>query len=171
MRNFLASFFFENIYFFLKITQIRAMTTRDPIDKTVIEIFDPKFSKDVFYEKLRNRKKNICAALLDQKLFVGIGNYIKNDALFLSRISPFRKCNELTKHQLYLLHKNILVISFSSLYSQCGYICIDSHSIDDTQLMIPYRFIVYDQECYQNEQVIFIRHFGRKTFYVKSLQT
>ena len=144
--------------------------TNEPIDKTVIEIFDPKFTKDLFYETLRAKKKNICAALLDQKLFVGIGNYIKNDALFQSRISPFKRCNELTKHQLYCLHKNILIISYSSLFSQCGYRCIDVHSIDDTQLMIPYRFIVYDQTMYQNEQVTFVRHFGRKTYYVESLQ-
>lgn len=129
-----------------------------------------RFSKDIFYEKLHAKKKNICAALLDQKLLVGIGNYIKNDALFLSRISPFKKCNELTKNQLYLLHTNILVISFSSLYSQCGYRCINVHTIDVAQLILPYRFIVYDQKYYQNERVTFIRHFGRKTYYIESLQ-
>ena len=58
---------------------------------------------------------NIYAVLLDQKNFAGIGNYIKNDALYLARISPHRKTHELTTEEITHLYEGINHVTFSNL--------------------------------------------------------
>ena len=164
---------FSNIKFYLGDQRrfSKIWITELPICKDIIEIFDHKFTKELFYKTIYKKKKNICAMLLDQKLFVGIGNYIKNDALFLARISPFRKCNELTETQIHTLHKYILIIAYSSLFTQCDYQCIPlPKNLSYKNLMIPYRFFVFDREKYKKYNVLFIKHFGRNTYYVDELQ-
>ena len=51
--------------------------------------------------------------LWDQKKFAGLGNYIKNDVLYLSKVSPFRKVNNITDLERVAVEtaKSIIVIS------------------------------------------------------------
>ena len=59
----------------------------------------------------------MCNLLLDQAYFAGLGNYIKNDALYLSKIHPDKKSNNMTQNQIKNLYENILIISFSNVAS------------------------------------------------------
>lgn len=61
--------------------------------------FDIKEANKFIINKLSKYKnqdeKLIGDLLLDQKIFTGVGNYIRADALYLSKISPFTKLSKL----------------------------------------------------------------------------
>ena len=68
---------------------------------------------NIFKERIllkRNLKKYIAKVLLDQKIISGIGNYLRSEILWLSKISPYRLVNELNNLELNLLYKNAIKI-------------------------------------------------------------
>lgn len=69
-------------------------------------------SEDVSSEKFisRLRKKNnqnICKVLMDQSIVCGIGNYIKADSLWLSKINPHLLVKEMSDQKLIVLNESI----------------------------------------------------------------
>lgn len=75
--------------------------------------FDPLIdwpAVKVLSEKLKKRKKAIKAVLLDQTLFAGIGNWLADEILFQSRISPHRLASELKPAEVKTLHKITLAV-------------------------------------------------------------
>lgn len=80
---------------------------------------DADYIKFEDFKQLARRKnnKNICKFLMDQKYCAGVGNYIKAESLFLSKISPWRKVKQLSDNELYVLMlsiKNIINRSFKN---------------------------------------------------------
>lgn len=71
--------------------------------------------KQIFNLK-KVKKWKICKALLDQDLIAGIGNYIKSEVLYYSKIHPERTVETLTDEELEVLrivcHK-IIMLSYS----------------------------------------------------------
>ena len=65
-----------------------------------------------FLKKNVSLSKNICVLLLDQKFFPGIGNYIKSEVLYLSRIHPDTSWGDLTDNKI----KKILINSFDVMH-------------------------------------------------------
>lgn len=59
---------------------------------------------------LGKRRAPIKAVLLDQSLFAGVGNWIADEVLFQSRISPHNKASELTLAQVTALRKALLSV-------------------------------------------------------------
>ena len=60
---------------------------------------------------------NICKALMNQSLIAGIGNYIKSEALWKTKISPLKKIKELEDYELVELidaAKQIMISSYDS---------------------------------------------------------
>ena len=118
----------------------------------------------------------MCNLLLDQAYFAGLGNYIKNDALYLSKIHPDKKSNNMTQNQIKNLYENILIISFSNVASHLKNanlkIPAKIEKIMPHKLYVPYKFFVYEQEYdKKGNKVIYMKnHCGRRTFYVPSIQ-
>ena len=87
--------------------------TKDNLDKK-LKCLGPdilNYQKGDFQEFLKRikRKRNdtfICNALLDQKLLSGIGNYLRADILYLSKICPFYSIKKLNEKQLKLIFDN-----------------------------------------------------------------
>jgi DNA-formamidopyrimidine glycosylase len=65
---------------------------------------------DIFIERLEKKRDDtmICTALLDQKVIAGCGNYLRAEALYIAKISPFRKIKDLLENEINNLW-NILV--------------------------------------------------------------
>lgn len=65
----------------------------------------PGFDATAAASRLRERAagREIGDAVLDQRIIAGIGNVIRNEALFRARISPFRKLEELSDDELELV--------------------------------------------------------------------
>lgn len=69
-----------------------------------------KFDSLEFLRRLElpeNRERAIGAALLDQKICAGVGNYLRAEILFSCRIDPYKSASELSEKELKYLCKTI----------------------------------------------------------------
>lgn len=66
-----------------------------------IDVLSTKWDKkQALKNMLKYPDEEIADVLLDQTIFSGIGNIIKNEVLFIEKISPFRKIHELSLAKL-----------------------------------------------------------------------
>jgi endonuclease-8 len=66
-----------------------------------VDILSPKWKPQKVQALARKQKKElICDVLLDQDIYAGVGNIIKNEALFLSRIHPLSIVGKIPPGQL-----------------------------------------------------------------------
>jgi len=85
----------------------------------------------------------ICDALIEQKIFSGIGNYIRADAMYIAKIKPDRPVYSLSDEELERLHIAVCQVITKS-YKSKGYTMRDFKHVDG----LPGRYIplVYGQE-------------------------
>ena len=50
-----------------------------------------------FLNEKVNPKKSICSTIMDQKFFPGVGNYIKSESLYATKIHPEEKWGNLSR--------------------------------------------------------------------------
>jgi endonuclease-8 len=68
-----------------------------------------KWDADKAIEKLKaTPERMICDALLDQQIFSGSGNIIKNESLFTARIHPESLCGKIPEEKLKELLKDVV---------------------------------------------------------------
>lgn len=140
-----------------------------------IDILTVNFTSDAFFNLVYDHSMNICAFLMDQKILAGVGNYIKNEALYLARILPRRKTDDLTDDEIEDLFCQIKFVSFSNLIEQMiDYglrIPPSIKKLEPKYLEVPYRFKVYkmdfDPDGLQVKSQIIA---GRNTYYVPKIQ-
>ncbi|KAJ3370480.1 hypothetical protein GGF31_004070 [Allomyces arbusculus] len=76
--------------------------------------FDPVHcmpSMDEFAAAVFARKCPIKALLLDQAFSAGIGNWIADEVLYLSKVHPARRCHTLTRTDLDAIHAQIVAVN------------------------------------------------------------
>ncbi|PVD34610.1 hypothetical protein C0Q70_05886 [Pomacea canaliculata] len=73
--------------------------------------------KRVAAEIMRESERLLCDVLLDQDILPGVGNIIKNEALFDSGLKPDSKVKDLTEEHLFHLLK--MTRDFSLLFYKC----------------------------------------------------
>jgi formamidopyrimidine-DNA glycosylase len=61
-------------------------------------------------QQLARTGKGIGEVLMDQTIFCGTGNYIRAEALYLSKMSPFRPANKLSENEIRQLCQNIVSV-------------------------------------------------------------
>ncbi len=86
--------------------------------------FDPLIDwpeAKVLEQKLKKRKKAIKSVLLDQSLFAGIGNWLADEILFQSRISPHRLASELSAKEVKEIHKATLMVVKKAVAAEADY--------------------------------------------------
>lgn len=79
------------------------------------DIMEPDTTLEIFKNqilKTRNLHKEIGIVIMNQKVISGIGNYLRADILYLSKVSPFRKVNKLTDKELKVIYKNAKVLTW-----------------------------------------------------------
>lgn len=79
------------------------------------EPLGPEFTLSYLTQILRNSRRPIKTALLDQAMIAGIGNIYADEALFLAQIHPQARCYDLTPTQVKTLHQQIKAVLESSL--------------------------------------------------------
>ncbi len=80
----------------------------EPLSGLGPEPFSDEFTREYLAERLRKTNRKIKTALLDQKLFVGLGNIYVDEALFRAGIHPERPANGLNKQEIAILHHEII---------------------------------------------------------------
>jgi len=88
------------------------------IDK--LEALGPDMLSDVtddqFADAIRKKKDwTITKAIMDQSIIAGVGNYVKAESLWLSKISPHRLVSSLTDHEISVLNHSIQTVLRESL--------------------------------------------------------
>jgi formamidopyrimidine-DNA glycosylase len=68
--------------------------------------------------QLSKSSKSIAEALMDQGLFSGVGNYIRAEALYACKLSPWRKANKLTQDEIKSLCQAIVDVMQESYQHQ-----------------------------------------------------
>lgn len=86
-------------------------------DKLGVEVFDDYIDYDLLLKKINKCKnKHLKTILLDQSIYLGLGNIYVDEVLFLSRINPLRlgssltmeELKEIVKHSKEVFNKSIL---------------------------------------------------------------
>jgi formamidopyrimidine-DNA glycosylase len=79
------------------------------------EPFSIEFSTDYLAQQLRDRRRPVKNALLDQRLVAGVGNIYADEALFLSGIRPTTLCADLTLQQIERLRLALIQVLQASI--------------------------------------------------------
>jgi len=139
----------------------------DPLTHDIhIDVF-----KDRLFKKNRKGEKTICEALMNQKTVAGVGNYIKAEVLWLSKVSPLRTVNSLTDEEVISLRDNIQSVIRTSF--QNGGATIKSfYGADGSKGTYSSKFLVYNQKLdpYNNNVVKTKTPDGRTTHWVPQIQ-
>jgi formamidopyrimidine-DNA glycosylase len=96
---------------------VKYATTEEEIDDIYKDV-GPDFmydevSLEYFTQVIQNpriKKKQIGILLIENDKFSGIGNYLRAEILYASKISPYRILEELTQKDIKIIHKNIIKI-------------------------------------------------------------
>ena len=73
---------------------------------TTLEVFKNQLLKP------KNLNKAIGIVIMNQKVISGIGNYLRADILYLSKISPFRKVDKLSNKEIEEIFKNSKILTW-----------------------------------------------------------
>lgn len=95
-------------------------------------------------EKIRNQKKTIAEVMLNQNIYVGVGNYIRSEALFKANISPFTEIKDIKGAKLKKLIESIRYIMKKSFDAQLK--CLKKDGYNYEKLTSCYEFQVYQQK-------------------------
>lgn len=122
---------------------------KNKLDSLGPDIMDENTNLEIFESRIKlnsNKEKAIGVVLMNQKLISGIGNYIRADALWLSKINPFRKVKDLKENEIKNLFHNLKLITWGNYNREYA---IKQNIINKTD-KIPYDykrdFFVYREE-------------------------
>jgi formamidopyrimidine-DNA glycosylase len=72
----------------------------DELDGLGPEPLDGRLRRETLRSRLRGTRRDVKAALLDQRVLAGIGNIYANEILFHASVRPTRRCNRLRRAEL-----------------------------------------------------------------------
>ena len=145
----------ETIYFYdqLSFGTIRIIDQVEKFNK-IINLLGPDIMNlhttfDIFKENIKKKStldKHIGNVLMNQRNVCGIGNYLRADALWMSRISPFRKIKNLTDAEFLKIYNSVRFL----IWSEYNYNKGVKLGIIDTKTKTPTYydrdFFIYDQK-------------------------
>ncbi len=161
---------------FSKITILNQEQHDKIIDKLGIDMFGEKFTLDNFKTIIQSKNTLLASFLLKQEIFCGIGNYIKNEVLYMDKLKVKIKTSELNEEQINKLYSNILFVGYSNLMEMLKNAKIEKY-LDKTKsthipkkLEIPYKYKIYGREkTIDGKKVLKIKVGGRDTYCIKEL--
>lgn len=110
MDNGLRAYFYDQLSF----GTLKVITDKNGLEKKLKElgadIMDLETTFEIFKKQITkksNCKKMIGNVIVNQRVISGVGNYLRADALWMSKISPFRLVEDITDKELELLYKSI----------------------------------------------------------------
>ncbi len=93
-----------------------------------------------------NLNKEIGNALMNQKYISGIGNYLRADALWLSKINPFDKVKSLSNNDLKKIYHNVRLLIWGQYNKKLGIKYGIINKSDKLPIDYNRNFFVYQQE-------------------------
>ena len=144
---------------------------REDLDKKLnllgSDILDIKFDYEEFrkrYDKKRDDTK-IGTLLMDQKVISGVGNYLRADGLYLSKISPHRRIDEIEEDELKLLIDNLRELAWMEYNEEKG------RKLGIIKKLKNYKdFYIYNQKIVNGYKVIREKLKDRTIHWIKEIQ-
>ena len=106
-------------YDVLSFGSLKVIEGEDELNKKLKKIGPDIMEESTNFELFKNqimKKQNLDKAigivLLNQKVIAGIGNYLRADILYLSKINPFRKVNKLSEEELQAIFNNCKILTW-----------------------------------------------------------
>lgn len=81
-----------------------------PLNELGLEPWDDKLTIEYLKNKYKSKRLPIKTVLLDQSIITGIGNIYDDEILFMSKINPYKKVNELNDMELDNIIKNTRIV-------------------------------------------------------------
>jgi formamidopyrimidine-DNA glycosylase len=101
------------------------------------DIMDDSTNFDVFLEKVDQKpNEKIGNVLMDQTVLSGIGNYLRADVLYLSKVNPFRKVKDLSKKELERIYDNCKILTLGEY----------DRNLLKKKYKLPIKFLPYDYD-------------------------
>lgn len=131
------------------------------------------FDAGYLHSALSSRQIPIKAALMDNKVVVGVGNIYACESLFRAKISPFKPANQITKRSLHNLIGHIRDVLLEAIDSGGSTLRDFVRSTGDSGYF-QHNFAVYgrkDKACHKCNSAVKSKVIaGRNTFYCSSCQ-
>ena len=153
--------------------------TFEETNKKLLELGPDPLTHDISIEQFRTRlfkknkkgEKTICEALMNQKTVAGVGNYIKAEVLWLSKVSPLRPVNSLSDKEITEIRDSIQSVIRTS-YQNGGATIKSFYGADGSKGTYSSKFLVYNQKVdpYNNKVVKTKTPDGRTTHWVPEIQ-
>lgn len=89
-------FFFDDIRHFGTFRILNYFELENKLNKLKWDPLKEEYSQSIIDYIKKFSNKDICTILLNQDIFSGVGNYLRAEILYDSKISPFRKIENLT---------------------------------------------------------------------------
>jgi formamidopyrimidine-DNA glycosylase len=141
------------------------------LNKLGVDILDSNITQAKFIEAFTslsntNKNKPIEDIIIDQHLALcGIGNYLKAETLYAAKISPLRKCSDISQKEYAALYKAVRIVSRRFLYALWH-----DHSRNKETYLNQFRVYRQEYDPYNNPVKIHKSKTGRSTFWVPSVQ-
>lgn len=100
---------------YMNLVGSRGVKDTNELKRLAPEPFSEDFSKDYFRYILRSTRRSIKELLLDQTKVCGLGNIYASEALFLTRLHPETKSNDVSTFKSNRLRDNIRLVLKESL--------------------------------------------------------
>lgn len=170
------SLYMEDKRRFSKISIHTTESHNEVINKLGIDLYSEQFTFENFKNIIEEKNTLVAALLLKQEIFCGIGNYIKNESIYMTRLKAKVKTTDLNEDQIKLLYNNILFVGYSNLIEMLQDSKIDKYLPKSKQihkpekLEIPYEYKIYGREkTLDGKQVFKIKVAGRDSYCIKEL--
>ena len=133
---------------------------------------NPPSSSDFIKFLRQKNNKNICDVLMNQKVISGVGNYIKAESLWYSRINPHSLIKDLTDKNLITLYKAIRFVINKS-YNEQGATIQSYYTFDGNNGNAVQGFVVYgrNKDCNGHNVIKETTLDKRTTHWVRERQT
>tara|TARA_Y100000996_G_scaffold401122_1_gene371761 strand:+ start:1330 stop:2148 length:819 start_codon:yes stop_codon:yes gene_type:complete len=138
-----------------------------------VDLLTSQVDVKYFFKLFKKKKISLKQVLLDQRIFVGIGNIYANEALFHSKLKPTRLTNSLSLREIDILIKSCRYVLKLSLKNG-GSSINDYKSPDGTlgsfqSMFSVYQksYVIWNKKSYPIKKII---QNGRSTFFSPSLQ-
>jgi DNA-formamidopyrimidine glycosylase len=144
----------------------------DKLNSLGPDMLNDDIEDDMFFKRIKMCKnRTIAQAVMDQKVISGVGNYLKAEALYISKISPHRSCASLEDQELSLLNESIKKTIRASY--ETGGATISTYSGFDGEIgEYSRRFLVYNQKTDPHGNTVIKEKTkdGRTTHWVPDVQ-
>ncbi len=126
------------------------------------DIMSRNFNKEKAKERIKNSNRLITDLLLDQEIFAGVGNIIKNEALFRAKIHPLSIGNKIYDKAIEKLIEEVISFSYEFYLSR------------KFKEPIKNKLKIYGKKfCPNSSEKVKIKYLGetkRKTYFCESCQ-